>query len=106
MTPSLLLEQFFQAINRLVISQQAYVAAVADQQSAMAQLLQSKGLLLNVNQVPRDVAVGVPRLTEAWKRNRTERSTIVQEAKNRVVVPGRQDNPFTRPENPISRIGR
>ena len=95
-SPSLLLEQFFQAINRLVVSQQAYVAAVSDQQAAFAQLLQAKGLLLNVSEVPRDMNVGVPNLRDAWQLNRNGKDQYIRSAKQRVVIPGRQDNPISR----------
>ena len=95
-SPSLLLEQFFQAINRLVVSQQAYVAAVRDQQSALADLLQAKGILLDVSQVPRDIFLEVPSLRNARKEQRAGRRQFIDESYRRVVLPGRTQRLPTR----------
>lgn len=88
-SPSLLLEQFFQAINRLVVSQQAYVAAVRDQQSALADLLQAKGVLLDTSDVPKDILVAVPSLRRARREQREGSSKYISESQQRVVRPGR-----------------
>ena len=90
-SPSLLLEQFLQAINRLVISQQAYIEAVAVQQAAYVDLLQAKGVLLTGGEVPRDIGVAVPSLTRAGKSQLRNKRKIVTEAQSRVVRPGRRN---------------
>ncbi|MEM7478222.1 MAG: TolC family protein [Planctomycetota bacterium] len=87
-SPSLLLEQFFQAINRLVISQQAYVAAQRDQQAALAELLRAKGVLLNVQEIPRDINRAVPTPLRALYDRSNARDGIDREVYRRVIEPG------------------
>lgn len=89
-SPTLLLEQFFQAINRLVLSQQAYVEAVAAQQSAYVDLLQAKGVLLHGMEVPRDIGIGVPSLINAGHTQWHGKPGVVQPIQERVIVPGRK----------------
>lgn len=86
---SLLLEQLFQAISRLVISQQAYMAAVRDQQAAFADLFQAKGVLLDASQVPRDQAIAVPSLRRAGSEQWKSKPAVRSEALDRVVTPAR-----------------
>lgn len=89
-SPTLLLEQFFQAINRLVLSQQAYIEAISAQQSAHVNLLQAKGVLLNGMEVPSDIAVGVPSLRRAGSTQWHHKQGVVQPIRERVITPGRR----------------
>ncbi len=87
-SPTFLLEQYFQAINRLTVSQQAYVAAVRDQQAALADLLRAKGLLLDASQIPQNLKVPVPYPYAARKLRNQQRASFVRETERRVVLPG------------------
>lgn len=90
-SPSLLLEQLFQAINRQVVSQQAYIAAISDQQDAFAELLRAKGLLVNLSEVPRDILMAVPVPSRAFREQRSNRRGFKSEAYDRAVLPGLAD---------------
>lgn len=87
---SLLLEQFFQALARMVASQQGYLQAVANQQRALADLQRAKGMLIRSSEVPGDAFVPVPTIPQALKGQLLGKAELREDIDHAVIQPGIQ----------------
>ncbi|QDV71640.1 Outer membrane efflux protein [Rosistilla carotiformis] len=85
---SLLLEQFFQALARLVTSQQSYLQAVGNQQRALADLQRAKGMLIHSSEVPGDAFVPVPTIPQALKTQLRGKGELRTDIDRSVIQPG------------------
>ncbi len=85
---SLLMEQFFQALSRLVASQQNYLQAVGNQQRALADLQRAKGMLIHSSDVAGDAFVPVPTIPQALKGQLRDKAELRSDIDRSVVQPG------------------
>lgn len=79
------LEQLFQAINRLVRTQEQLISAKVELQVAVVELQRAKGSLVNTPLLPADISVPIPRPIEQQRREREQRSSWIPEIENRVL---------------------
>ena len=87
---SLLLEQFFQALARMVASQQGYLQAVANQQRALADLQRAKGMLIRNSEVRGDAFVPIPTIPQALKGQMMGKAELREDIDRSVIGPGLQ----------------
>ncbi|MEZ6091488.1 MAG: TolC family protein [Pirellulaceae bacterium] len=75
---SLLSEEFFLALNRLVASQQAYLEAIGNQQRSLADLQRAKGMLIRGEEVSQDGIVPVPSIPKALREQVRRKSQMAK----------------------------
>jgi outer membrane protein TolC len=79
------LEQLFQAINRLVRTQQQVVEANIEIQTSLVSLMRAKGVLVSAQVVPRDIEIDIPGPLRSTKQLIEKNADGINAVRDRVI---------------------